>query len=73
MDLNGSWIDGVTNEEVMKALIHRIKFLNEEWLDGKFNCPENTSAIDHLQLALEALENRTKNRFKRNVEGTHNA
>ena len=71
MKEDGTKIDGVTNEEVLRVLIHRLKFLNEEWQGGKFQCKENDVAIYHLGEALERLEARTQNRTARGVEGTH--
>lgn len=71
MKLDGEKIDGVTNEEVLRVLIHRLKYLNEEWQGGKFQCKENDVAIYHLEEALTRLEERTKNRIERGVEGTH--
>ena len=70
---NGVKFDGVTNEEVIKVLIHRIGYLNEKWQGGKFECIENELAVGYLELALEELEERTKGREKRGVEGTHEA
>jgi hypothetical protein len=68
---DGKRITGVTNEEVLKVLIHRLKFLNKEWQGGKFCCAENEMAIDHLEQALELLNARTRDRVGRGVEGTH--
>jgi len=72
MALDGTKTDGVTNEEIIRVLIHRIKYLNEEWLGGKFKCRENSLAITKLEEALMWLEKRTADREERNVEGTHN-
>lgn len=60
--------DGTTNEEVMRMLIDRLNFLN-----NKFPCRENSLAITSLQVALFWLEERTKNRISRDVEGKHKA
>lgn len=73
MALDGTKTNGVTNEEVIKVLIHRLKFLNDEWMGGKFNCLENAHAIYYLENALIQLEERTKNRIARGVEATHEA
>lgn len=59
--------DGTTNEEVLEVLIDRLNYLN-----NKFPCRENSVAITHLDTALMWLEKRTKDRIKRNVEGTNN-
>lgn len=60
--------DGTTNEEVLKVLIDRLKYL-----DNLFPCRENYEALKGLTMALDALEERTRNRQKRNVEGTNKA
>lgn len=56
--------DGTTNEEVLEALIDRIKTLN-----AKFPCKENACCITHLEEGLMWLEKRTRDRLKRGVEG----
>ena len=61
-----SFIDGTSNEEVIAVLIDRLEYLN-----NKFPCAENKLAITHLRWALTQLEERTKNRVSRGVEGKH--
>lgn len=73
MKEDGTKNDGITNEEVIKVLIHRITYLNEKWQSGKFYCRENCLAITKLEEALMWLERRTANRIARQVEGTHEA
>lgn len=68
---SGDKFDGVTNEEVLRVLIHRLKFLNEEWHGGKFRCRENSIAITKLEEALMWLNKRTEDRVARKVEGSH--
>lgn len=58
--------DGTTNEEVLEILIDRMKFLN-----NKFPCTENELTINHLDFALFQLNERTRKRIERNVEGKH--
>lgn len=58
--------DGTTNEELLEVLIDRTKFLQ-----NKFPCKENACAITHMEEALMWLEKRTRDRIKRNVEGTN--
>lgn len=59
-------VNGVTNEEVLQALIERLEALNTQ----PYQCTENELAIRHLHQALKALELRTANRRARGVEGT---
>lgn len=65
----GIKMDGVTNEEVIKVLLHRLNYLNEVLHSGKFKCRENSIAITKLEEALLWLERRTANRIERGVEG----
>ena len=60
--------DGTTNEEVLEVLIDRMEFLN-----NKFPCKENELVINYLDLALFQLNERTRKRTERNVEGKHSA
>lgn len=57
-------VNGTTSEEVLKVLIHRTTVLN-----NKFPCKENETALYHLNKALDAFNDRTKNRQARGVEG----
>lgn len=57
--------DGTTNEEVLAALIDRIKSLN-----AKAPCRENAVCLTHLETGLLWLEKRTRDRIARGVEGT---
>jgi len=71
MRADGTKFDGTTNEEVLRVLIHRISYLNDEWQKGKFRCRENSIAITKLEEALMWLEKWTADRISRDVEGTH--
>lgn len=57
--------DGTTNEEVLRVLIDRMKFLQE-----KAPCRENAIVITKLEECLMWLEKRTADRKARGVEGT---
>jgi len=60
-------VNGVTHEALLAILIDRM----EGFQAGKFVCDDNALALSHLQLALDYLQQRTRNRLKRGVEGTH--
>lgn len=60
-------INGLTNEALLAIVIHRLTCFQE----GPFACTHNQEAKDHLLRALETLQDRTKERVERNVEGTH--
>lgn len=59
-------MDGTTNEELLRVLIHRMGCLAK-----KFPCRENAIAVTKLDEALLWLEKRTRDRVARNVEGKH--
>ncbi len=59
-------VNGTTNEEVLSALIDRLKALNTPPFSGR----ENAVAITHLETALLWLQYRTQQRQQRGVEGT---
>jgi hypothetical protein len=61
-DQNGAFVEGV-----IKAAEDRILFYQQ----GKFACPENADALDHLHKALECLNMRTTRRTREGVEGKH--
>jgi len=66
MKEDGTKIDGVTNEEVIEVLIHRMRKLND-----KLPCRENSIVITKLEECRFWLKKRTKDRIERKVEGTH--
>lgn len=63
---DGTEKDGTTLEEMLKVSIGRLQELN-----ARSGCRENSIAITKMQEALMWLEERTKDRIKRGVEGQH--
>jgi hypothetical protein len=61
---NGAFVEGV-----IQAALDRLNYYQA----SKFACETNAEAVDHLELALRALERRTAEREARAVEGTHTA
>ena len=59
--------NGAFVEDVIDAVIRRIA----AYQDSKFACPENADALDSLRQAAKRLDDRTKSRESREVEGTH--
>ena len=59
---NGAFVD-----EVIQIAIDRLSF----YQDSRFNCVYNADAIEYLDKALKRLNDRTADRVKRDVEGTH--
>jgi len=62
--------NGAFVETGVAACKQRLRFY-EEASDGKFACKENGMAIALLDAALDILNERTKDREKREVEGEH--
>jgi len=59
--------NGAFVEDVIAAAIGRI----EEYQRSKFACQENDNALANLRRAAWELDQRTKSREARGVEGTH--
>ena len=59
--------NGAFVEDVIAAALDRLEFYQA----SKFNCEENARAVNRLNAALEALNERTAAREARAVEGTH--
>lgn len=59
-------VNGVQIEEIIDALVERLEALNTP----PFTCRENSVAITKLQEARMWLEERTRLRTKRGIEGT---
>lgn len=59
--------NGAFVEDVLQAVIGRIKF----YQNSKFSCVENARALGHLEEAARLLDDRTRERESRGVEGTH--
>lgn len=57
-------INGIQNEHLIAILINRIGYL-----DSQFPCEENKQCLTHLQIAMDYLEQRTRDRLARQVEG----
>jgi len=60
-------VRGLTNEACLAVVIDRLQAFQH----GPFACDENAKALEHASRALLALEDRTKARKARGVEGQH--
>ena len=49
-------VNGVTNEALLAIMIHRLQGFQN---NPASNCSENQEAINHMELAMEALHSRT--------------
>ena len=59
--------NGAFVEDIVDAAIGRIEF----YQGSRFHCLENATALGHLRAAAEVLAERTRERERRGVEGTH--
>ena len=62
-------VNGVTHEALLAILIDRMRHFQS----GPYACPANENALAHLEGALSNLQERTRARIARGVEGTHAA
>ena len=66
-DENRKEPNGAFVENILDAVIQRIEFYQA----SQFACSENELALLHLKIAAKQLDDRTKDRELRKVEGTH--
>ena len=59
--------NGLTHEALLAVLIDRL----EGFQAGEYACEENSIALNNLKFALDALQERTRKRMERGVEGTN--
>ena len=52
---------------VLEAVLHRLLY----YQNGKFACQDNEVAIEHIEAAIETLNERQVERFCRGVQGGH--
>jgi hypothetical protein len=60
-------VNGLTHEVLLAVLIDRLRCFQA----GQFACRENALALTKLEEAMQWLHQRTVNRLRRGVEGTH--
>ncbi len=60
-------VNGITEEALLAILIDRLQCFQA----GSFACGENREALFHAKAALFYLNERTRARITRGVEGTH--
>jgi hypothetical protein len=60
-------VNGITQEALIAICMDRLRSFQK----GPFACDDNQIALDHLRLALRTLQNRTRARIARGVEGTN--
>lgn len=61
-------VNGLTHEVLLAIVADRLKSFQA----GKFACKANACALTHIEEAQHWLQQRTIERMRRGVEGTHN-
>jgi hypothetical protein len=64
--INEVGINGITNEALLAIVLDRLNYFQK----GKYACRENALAITNIEQGLMWLNQRTRERMKRQVEGT---
>lgn len=62
-------VNGITQEALLAIVIDRLRSFQR----GPYPSDSNQKALDHAMLSLSFLQDRTRERIKRGVEGTHQA
>lgn len=60
-------VNGVTHEVLLAIVADRLR----SFQDGPFRCKANACALTHIEEAMHWLQQRTIERMRRGVEGTH--
>ena len=61
-------VNGLTHEVLLAIVADRLK----SFQSGQFACKANACALTHIEEAMHWLQQRTIERMRRGVEGTHN-
>lgn len=64
---DGNGINGITHEALLAVLCDRLRGFQQ----GPYACKANACALTHLEEAQHWLQQRTLERMRRGVEGTH--
>lgn len=65
--INEAGINGVTHEALLAIVADRLRSFQK----GPYSCKANACALTHIEEALHWLQQRTIERMRRGVEGTH--
>lgn len=60
-------VNGVTHEVLLAIVIDRLRSFQK----GPYSCKANACALTHIEEAMHWLQQRTIERMRRGVEGTH--
>lgn len=65
--INEVGVNGVTHEVLLAIVADRLRSFQK----GPFSCKANACALTHVEEAMHWLQQRTIERMRRGVEGTH--
>lgn len=65
--INEVGVNGVTHEALLAIVADRLRSFQK----GPFSCKANACALTHIEEAMHWLQQRTIDRMRRGVEGTH--
>lgn len=64
---DGNGVNGLTHEVLLAIVADRLR----SFQNGPYSCKANACALTHIEEALHWLQQRTLERMRRGVEGTH--
>jgi len=67
INADGNGVNGITHEALLAVLCDRLRGFQK----GPYSCKANACALTHLEEAQHWLQQRTIERMRRGVEGTH--
>ena len=65
--INECGVNGLTNEVLLEIVADRLRGFQ----DGEYRCKEKACVLTHIEEAQHWLQQRTIERMRRGVEGTH--
>jgi hypothetical protein len=65
--VDGNGVNGLTHEVLLAIVADRLRSFQK----GPYSCKANACALIHIEEALHWLQQRTLERMRRGVEGTH--
>jgi hypothetical protein len=67
ISVDGNGVNGVTHEVLLAIVADRLRSFQK----GPYSCKANACALTHIEEAQHWLQQRTLERMRRGVEGTH--
>jgi len=67
INADGNGVNGVTHEVLLAIVADRLRSFQK----GPYSCKANACALTHIEEAQHWLQQRTLERMRRGVEGTH--